>query len=71
MIKYVKDVAHGEVINCSKLNVRAAASKKAQVRCVVSNGDILQIEPFNTGWVKVVTSSGINGYCKKEFIKEK
>ena len=64
-------IIHGEVVNCSKLNVRSAASKQAQVKCIVSRGDILQIEPFNSGWVKVITPAGINGYCKKEFIEEK
>lgn len=64
-------VIHGEVVNCSKLNVRASASKQSPVKCLVSKGDILQIEPFNSGWFKVVAPSGINGFCRKEFIEEK
>lgn len=71
MIKIKDEIIFGEVVNCSKLNVRSSASKIAKVKCMVSKGDILQIESFNTGWVKVVTPSGINGYCRKEFIKEK
>lgn len=60
-----------EVVNCSKLNIRAAASKQSQVLCVVSAGDILKIEPFNTEWVKAHTSAGISGHCRKEFTRVK
>lgn len=73
MIKVIKDeekITHGEVTNCSCLNVRSAASKNSPVKCIVNKGDILKIESYNTDWVKVVTPAGINGFCRKEFIRD-
>lgn len=62
--------ATGVVTKCEKLNVRSEADMNAQVMCVIDKGTevvVLENESKN-GFYKVCLPSGIEGYCKKDFI---
>lgn len=60
----------GIVSNCTKLNVREKPTKASEVKCVLNEGTevIIDIEKSTNTWYYVTTSSGIEGYCMKEFI---
>jgi uncharacterized protein YgiM (DUF1202 family) len=61
----------GEVFNCKRLNIRKRPNKESEVICVVSAGDILELNAISTdGWARVYTEQGIKGYAMKKFIKE-
>lgn len=61
----------GVVTGCEKLNVRIAAFKTARVRCVIDESSKIQIDEKESTdeFYKVVTESGVEGYCMKEYIK--
>lgn len=58
------------VVNCDKLNVRRGPSKDSKVMCIVSKGEevMLVAEESTEEWYKVITKTGFDGYCMKEFI---
>lgn len=61
----------GVVSNCTKLNVRREAQKRADnVLCVISAGDMLLIDEKRStnAWFYVTTTDGVSGYCMKEFV---
>jgi uncharacterized protein YgiM (DUF1202 family) len=66
----------GAVANCKKLNVRKAASKDAEVICIIDEGTKVTIIPdyeerFDTDkWAKVKLANGVSGYIMVEFLKE-
>lgn len=61
----------GVVSGCSKLNIRAAASKEADVVTVVDEGTVVMIDypvDQNSDWFKVYTEAGVEGFCMKQFV---
>lgn len=65
------NILYGMVTNCKKLNVRREAQKRADnVLCVVSAGDVLEIDKDRStnAWFHVTTTDGVDGYCMKEFV---
>ena len=66
----VKDVI-GIVFGCDKLNVRKEPSKEAQVLCVLDKTSEVKIDmKANTtpDFYKVVTATGVEGYCMSKYI---
>lgn len=63
----------GYITNCLKLNVRAEASKAAEVLCVLEDDAevIIDLENSTVDFYKVCTSAGVEGYCMKKFIAVK
>lgn len=63
----------GTVVNCTKLNIRKAAKKDADILCEVKAGSILMIdmEGSKKDWYKVCTAAGIKGYCVKDYVEVK
>jgi hypothetical protein len=60
----------GVVSDCTILNVREAADVSARIVCVIKEATELQVIPGEStdDFYKVYLASGINGFCKKEFI---
>lgn len=63
----------GKLVNCSRLNVREAADKEAEVLCVIDKGSevTITLEESTEDFYKVCTSSGVEGFCMKQFIEIK
>lgn len=63
----------GYLTNCKKLNVRKKADANSEVLCIVDEKAILTIDldKSTKDFYKVCTSSGIEGYCMKQFIAVK
>lgn len=63
----------GIVVGCEKLNVRKEADKKSEPLCVINKNEEVKINltESTTYFYKVQTSSGIEGYCMKEYINVK
>lgn len=61
----------GQVVNCKKLNIRAAAREDSIVIAEILEGAKVAIDDkaSTTLFYKVVTAGGIEGYCLREFIK--
>ena len=66
-----KEKTVGVVTGCAKLNVRKKAEKDAEILCIIDKGAEVVIDSFSKGFYKVCTSSGVEGYCMKEFIRVK
>ena len=68
------EVLTGQVVNCTKLNVREDASKEAKVLCVLEKDTIVNIDPKvdqTADFYQVHTQDGVIGYCMKKFIEIK
>lgn len=63
-------VVKGEVTGCVKLNVRRGAVKDSDVREVIEEGAIVEINEQRStdDWYRVRTESGTEGFCMKEYI---
>lgn len=61
----------GKVANCTKLNVRANPSTTADVVCVLDVASEVTIDKKQStkDWFKVVTNTGIEGYCMRKFVE--
>lgn len=59
--------------NCKKLNIRKKPNKNSDVLGVVTAVNTLTIEEIKSKpeWVKVITDSGIEGYCMKQYVAVK
>ena len=66
----VKDVVKGKVTDCIKLNVRSGALITSDIREVIEEGAIVEINDKRStdDWYSVCTESGIKGFCMKEYI---
>ena len=66
----VKDVVKGKVTDCIKLNVRSGALITSDIREVIEEGAIVEINEKRStdDWYSVCTESGIKGFCMKEYI---
>lgn len=60
----------GHVVNCTKLNVRKAPNKNAEILGTIPAGAEVTIdESESTGdFYNVCAASGIEGFCMKRFI---
>ena len=60
----------GKVTDCIKLNVRRGAVITADVREVIEEGAIVEINEKRStdDWYRVRTESGTEGFCMKEYI---
>ena len=71
-VKLVQEVP-GEVVNCDKLNVRKEANKESDPVCVINKNEevTITIEDSTEDFYKIITATGIEGYCMKQFINVK
>ena len=69
-VEEINTVVKGEVTGCVKLNVRKGALITSDIREVIEEGAIVEInEKRSTGdWYSVCTESGTKGFCMKEYI---
>lgn len=59
----------GVVDNCLVLNVRQTASPSGIIETVISKGSEVVINNDETNeFYSIVTSTGIHGFCRKQFI---
>lgn len=60
----------GVVSGCAKLNLRAEANVNSKVLTILNEDVELAVSPnFSTeDFYKVVTATGVEGYCMKKFI---
>lgn len=60
----------GIVIGCKMLNIRKSPSKDSDPVCTVDSGEELNINLSDStdAWYSVSTSTGVKGFCMKEFV---
>ena len=59
----------GMVANCDKLNVRKSPDISSEPISILDVDSTVLICGKENGFYKIVTGSGIEGYCKEEFIE--
>ena len=66
----VDAVVKGKVTDCVKLNVRRGAVLTSDIREVIEEGAIVEINENRSteDWYRVRTESGTEGFCMKEYI---
>lgn len=66
----VEAVVKGKVTDCIKLNVRKGAIITSDIREVIEEGAIVEINEKRStdDWYSVCTESGTKGFCMKEYI---
>lgn len=59
----------GTVVSCERLNVRA--TPEGEILAVIDAGTTVEIKTNfeDDHWYAITTATGMDGYCKKEFIK--
>ena len=64
-------MAKGVVCNCGRLNVREHPDTKATVLCELPVSSKVKVDMSNKydDWYHVVTETGVEGYCMKQFIQ--
>lgn len=70
----VKKVSSGVVVGCTKLNVRERPSTEAKVLCTVNKSEtvLIDTEALTTpDFLKIITASGVEGYCVEKYISVK
>ncbi len=55
-------------VNSDGVNVRAAASTESEILCSVSNGTIVTVNGFESGWYNVTCKNGTKGYIRSDFL---
>lgn len=63
-------VVYGVVANCEKLNMRSKPSKQADVICILTKGDKVEIVETKDEFYNVKFEDS-KGFCMKEFIEIK
>lgn len=60
----------GIVTGCNKLNVRKESKKDSEPLCVINENEEVEVDLSESTvyFYKVKTSSGVEGYCMKEYI---
>ena len=63
------------VVSCKKLNVRESPSMKANIICVINEGDRITVAPiYNVDipdeWAHIKLSNGVCGYVVADFLSE-
>lgn len=68
--KTEEPVVKGKVTDCIKLNVRRGALITSDIREVIEEGAIVEINEKRStdDWYSVCTESGTKGFCMKEYI---
>lgn len=63
----------GTVIGCNKLNVREQMNIKSAVLCVLPVSSEVKViaDEVHDDWYHVFTTSGVEGYCMKQYISIK
>lgn len=65
----------GIVTGCTKLNVRKEPYKDAEILCVINKDEEVvfdtEEEATYVDFYKIVTATGVKGYCMKQFINIK
>lgn len=58
----------GTVVSCERLNVRA--TPEGEILAVIDAGTTVEIKTNfeDDHWYAITTATGMDGYCKKEFI---
>ena len=57
------------VANCKRLNVRKKPDMNSDVLEIIVENDEVEIEELNNSdFYKVITSSGVSGFCVKKYI---
>lgn len=65
-----KEVKETSTITCAnRLNVRSSPSPDAKIICTLKNKDEVLVDSVHDLWLKIVTSSGIEGYVLKTYVK--
>lgn len=70
----VENVIHyndGVVSGCEKLYVREKGTKESKDLCIITKGSEVKVDLTDTSseeFYKVVTPTGVEGYCMKKFI---
>ena len=64
--QYVKDLTG--YVNCDALNVRQNPNTSATVLSLIYNGNTVSILKEQNDWVYVKLSSGLTGWCAKQYI---
>lgn len=61
----------GEVVNCTRLNVRKNPDANAKVLCVVRASEAVEVvvDDDLIDWYHVHTASGVDGYCMAQYIQ--
>jgi SH3-like domain-containing protein len=65
-------VIDAEIANCAKVNVRTTPEMCENVLLVLNQGSPIKIDQTykSEEWFKIVTEAGVEGYVKKQFVKE-
>ena len=65
------ETVEGTVKGCAKLNVRSLPSTNGEVVAVLGvDSEIeIDIEKSTVEWFRVITATGIEGYCMRQFIE--
>lgn len=58
------------IVKC-RLNLRENPSKESNILCVLKKDSYVEILEEVDEWFKVITESGIEGYCMRDFINVK
>lgn len=67
----VKELAKGIVIDCEKLNVREKPNKDSKVLYILDKSSEVKVDkeaPTAPDFVKVITVTGLEGYCMSKYI---
>lgn len=66
--KFTTDDIFGTVVGCERLNVRA--TPEGEILTVIDAGTTVEIKTDfeDDHWYAITTATGMDGYCKKEFI---
>lgn len=73
VVEDIKQETTGKVFNCEQLYVRKESKKESDVLCIIEKDSEVKInlDDSTEEFYKVVTPSGIEGYCMKKFIEVK
>lgn len=60
----------GKVAYCKSLNIKRKPISSSDIVCVLNTGSKLDVDigRSTNEWFKVVTESGIEGYCMRSFV---
>ena len=73
VVETVTQAIVGKVSGCSQLYVRKEGKKESDVLCTIDKDSEVKINQVESTeeFYKVITPSGIEGYCMKKFIEIK
>jgi uncharacterized protein YgiM (DUF1202 family) len=63
----------GKIRDCYKLNVREEPTMESKVLCKLDKLSEVQVDKANStrDFYKIVTATGVNGYCMKKYMSIK